>query len=481
MANRDFQEKLKRRGFNQKLDVIELCRAAYEGGAEIINTKHLFSHTREVQEEYIDRWKRAFYLNYTAPIVNTYSYFLFKSPIVRDYDDKNIKLSYFFENCDRLGTSLTEFMGNVDSELLTVGSAWIVVDYPDIKVRTKAEELEHNITPYLYTIKTEDILDFAKDSSGYKWVKYKVHFDNEENIWDYDIEKQITEGIAIYSRGKYEVYTEDGELIQERTKVLSYDFVPIVHLELTKAKPFISDIARTNRSLLNWCSLLDEILYRQTFSWLIVPSTSTDSLASKKIGTSWAWTYDADSKHKPSFISPDSSQASTLEARCEKAIKEIYRMSNLSADPSADSNKSGVAKSYDFIAVNKTLTSLSSILEKAEKNIISFIARFNGESVDPYDTNIKGQFDVTIQYPTDFSISALQDTLERYYEALNTNFSLKFKKLVAENIVSTIFPTLNSKDVKLIHEEIDSSLKELPDPIDDSDNSLYGQETQDEE
>lgn len=451
--NEDLVAKLLKRGFDQDLINIALCREAYSGGTAFINKSNLFTHTREKSDDYIARVSRAYYLNYTAPIVDTYSFFLFKSSINRKYDEKSLILTTFLKNCDNKGTSLDEFMKTVTVSLLQAGREFIVVDMPAVLTETKADELMNNKRPYIYSIKTEDVLDFCKDDEGFVWIKYKTVIDKKEASWDYTgVGKE--QRIVIWSRGNYISYDGEGE-IQENVNT-EIDFVPIIEIKFGDGDSLIKDIARINRALFNWCSLLDEILYQQTFSQLIIPGSDSEKISEKKIGTAWAWTFDKDSKHAPSFISPDVAQAAALETRIANSIAEIYRIANLDWANSSMGAKSGVAKAYDFMNVNKTLSTVAFGLQEGEKKIFKLLAKYYGVDIDVNDDDISNPYDIYIQYPTEFSYSAVQEKLTRLYEALNTGFSTKFLKLVSQDIVDTMFPMLNDDAKGEIAEEIEA-------------------------
>ena len=185
-VKRDFINKLKRRGFKQKLDTIALCRAAYSGGDDFISRENLFSHCREREEEYTDRLARAYYLNYSSPIVDTYTFFLFKSPVTRKYDENSLRLTTFMANCDMKGTSFDEFIKNLVSSILVAGREFVVIDVPQQVTLTVQQELEANKRPYLYSIKTENVLDYEEDEEGVIWIKYAEQRPMKGGSWDYE-------------------------------------------------------------------------------------------------------------------------------------------------------------------------------------------------------------------------------------------------------------------------------------------------------
>lgn len=450
---KDFLEKLKRRGFKQDLGLISLCRTSYAGGSAYINSGNLFTHARERAEEYRDRLQRAYYLNYCSPIIDTYSFFLYKAPVIRNTADQNIRLLTFLADCDRKMKSFDDFLKDTCLEVLTVGRAFIAVDVPDVETMTLLEDFENKKRPYLYRINTEDVLDFEEDDNGLVWIKYLETRPAKNGNPFYDGEGE-TQVIVIWYRGKYEVYEQEkGTLIE--SKELEIDFVPIVKLEMPGGKSMIADIARVNRAIFNWGSLLDEILYRQTFSWLCVPGDKNESLAEKKIGTAWAFTYDPDSKHVPQFVAPDPNQAETYEKRIKNGVAEIYRIANLDYSQ-ATQPQSGVSKAYDLLSISKTLIALAKTMAGGEKQIFKYVAKYYGQDINPSDAKLESDFDVYIEYPSDFSYTAVAERLQRYYEALTTQFSAKFKKLAAMQIVNTLFPALPEKTKEVIKTEIES-------------------------
>ena len=251
-------------------------------------------------------------------------------------------------------------------------------------------------------------MDFEEDDNGLVWIKYLETRPAKNGTPFYDGAGE-TQVIVIWYRGKYEVYEQEkGTLIE--SKELEIDFVPIVKIEMPNGKSMIADIARVNRAIFNWGSLLDEILYRQTFSWLVVPGDKNESLSEKKIGTAWAFTYDPDSKHVPQFVSPDPNQAETYEKRIKNGVAEIYRIANLDYSQ-ATQPQSGVSKAYDLLSISKTLIALAKTMAGGEKQIFKFVAKYYGQDINPSDAKLESDFDVYIEYPSDFSYFLSNQTL----------------------------------------------------------------------
>lgn len=463
---------IERRGFKQPLDNIKLARQSYSGGLAYVSMDNLFTHPRELANEYTDRLKRAYFLNYSAPIVDSYCFFLSKEKVQRNIAD-NLQLQAFVHNCDLEGTSIDEFFKTIAVSILVSGGEFIVVDCPAINTETQADELMTNKRPYLYTIKTEDVLDFKKDDEGFVWIKFKTTYEAKDS-WDYEGEGTIP-CYVVWDRQKYTVYDMEGEKIQNMELVNEFGFVPIVHVKFGES--LIKDICVVNRALFNWCSLLDENLYKQTFSWLTLPGDPNESLRDKQIGTSWAFTFDKDSKHPPKFISPDANQSEVFMKNINANIKEIYRLASLdNSSIGTNDYKSGTSKQYDFMNVNKTLAKISYALQTGEINVFSMINKVYGKNKETASGHPDG---VEIQYPTEFNQVALMDRLEQLYEAVSSQFSKTFRKRAASAIVATLFPLLSEEDSKTIEKEIMTAFDSgLMDQLNEQFNAIFGPEAQ---
>ena len=151
----------------------------------------------------------------------------------------------------------------------------------------------------------------------------------------------------------------EGELLRAFENTIGE--VPFIATFLNKeAQSFIADISIINKSLYNWCSLLDEILYIQTFSQLVVPGDSKQKLSEKRVGSASAFTFDPKATHAPHFIAPDPEQGLLIIKQIDLAIMEIFRAANLEwIDSKRATNKSGSAKNFDFQNTNKVLVLFS--------------------------------------------------------------------------------------------------------------------------
>lgn len=443
------KDKLTRVGFKQDFDAIKLCRLSYDGGLNYISNNPPAKHVRESSEQFISRNKRAYFYNYCQPVVDTYQFYLFKSQVSRTVMSNNADVLSFIDDCTRNSMSIDEFFKNALKELLLTGNFWIAVDNIDIAVDdvTVAQAAELGVRPYIYSIPTENVLDFGEDEFGnLSWIKYVIR-ESTKISFDYEGEGFV-ERYVVFSKDLYQIYDKEGLLLKQAPNKLGV--VPVVRIQLPKGKPFIEDIAIVNRSIFNWCSLLDEIIYNQTFSILMYPG-DLSSLKDSKIGTGQAVTFDPKVSTPPYYIHPDAEQARVLMEWIEKAILEIARLANLNWGSNQLPNTSGVAKAYDFMTIAKNLAALSYLLNEAENKVFKIFKLYYKDNKD---------YECTVQYPKDFSFVSLYERLDMIFTVLSQGISERFNELVKKQVVETILPNLTPSDKKVIFKEIEDTSDE---------------------
>jgi len=430
----------------------EFHRMSYAGGKKYLDADFLFTHEKERSPQFEERKKRSYFYNYCRPIIDSYLYFLFKSNPTRVGKEAIKKSNMLFIADPSKGVEdLNGLMKNHASELLKVGRAWFRMDAPTIPPSSAKEEEERANLPYVYAFKPENILDWAEGEEGtLLWVKAIVS-DEPKQAFDYQASQEKV--IKIWTADAIAVYTLDGLLVG--TEVNTLGLVPFLLTRLNDTmQSFIADIAIINRALYNWCSLLDEILYKQTFSQMVVPGDKTQRLAEKRVGVAAAFTFDPASKHAPHFIFPDPRQAEMIQKQVDLAIMEIYRAANLEwVDSKRATNKSGSAKSFDFQNTNKVLGGIAASLENTEAGMFKMLNVLCGRGGEEFPK---------AQYPRDFSVAALESELSNIFFGLSRQISAHLDKLLKKRAAVLLMPRLEDKDKAIIDKEIDAVEEEPP-------------------
>jgi hypothetical protein len=179
-------------------------RDLYAGGDQLIRNagNYLVRRQREPEAVYHERLGRAFYENYAGSIIDWYAATLFRREPVLTYEGDDARARSFFnllaEDCDRRGSTLSDFYRRQVIEALVVGKSYIVVDFPRVSDRplNRAAEDELGISrAYLCSYPVESAVNWQRDENGeLDWVVLRSDLPTEMRWIRYD-------------RERYEVYS----------------------------------------------------------------------------------------------------------------------------------------------------------------------------------------------------------------------------------------------------------------------------------
>ena len=222
----------------------------------------------------------------------------------------------------------------------------------------------------------------------------------------------------------------------------------------------IKDIAYVNRAIFNWCSNIDEMIERQTFSQLTCPddgSLAEQAEAKKQfgenplaeVGTSAIFTFPANAGHPPRFISPDTSQIEVIWEMVLSHIKQIYIMAGLAGTAVDVSASSGRAKQQQFYSVEANLSAKASNLAKAESEIMKmYYEIMTGKEAT--DESI-----YQVVYPSSFDVLNFVDYLKYSFDVISKNISGKLVKYMAKELASKLLKSAPDKVKEEVINEID--------------------------
>ena len=428
---------------------------SYIGGRRYTEGEALFPHFREAPQQYQDRRKRAYYVNFCAKVVDIYTAFVFKDEPSRTTDDPD--LLEFFDNADRSGMSLTTLMReNATVNGLVFGHTVAVMDLPrlQVKPRSRLEDRLLGMRPYVTIYTPLDIVDWSMDREG-KYVFIRV-MEEAPDITDPMEKRPAKKGFRYrtWTRNEWMIHDSNGALLESGKHGLGV--VPAVFVPLRRNLMYgaigvsrLRDIAPLNRALFNYASLLDEQLYRQSFPILTIPVTEQLTKEKQKeiikeLGTNNGVFFDGKGT-APGFISPPMESASTLMTRMDTAAKEIIRLAKLQEKDGAGADKSGVAWRYEFHESNATFAQIAHSLEEAEEQLVDLFYRWQGVKAP----------EVSIEYPSDFNIRAMNEEIDETLSLLAMQISPTFDKELKRRMVDSALPSISSETKQSIFEEID--------------------------
>jgi len=157
-----------------------MYRDLYAGGEQLRQRASLYLTPRqkEPMAVYQERLARVFYENYIGSIIDWYAATVFRREPILSLEGEDQRAREFFsqfaEDCDRRGTSLSDFLRKILVDALVVGSGLVAIDFPraDRPAANRAEEEARGLSrAYLVRYQAEDLINWGYDEAGsYEWV-----------------------------------------------------------------------------------------------------------------------------------------------------------------------------------------------------------------------------------------------------------------------------------------------------------------------
>ena len=435
---------------------------AVRGGSAFANEENLFSHRLEDADDYQQRLERLYYLNYCDCLSDIYNSYIFRENIRRPPD---LRLEQFRNNCDGKGTSISEFIKKCGKLSDTYGAVHILVDISksNKKQPSVADAKASGISPFAVAIPPTKLKDWSVNSKGeFRWVLYEYLYYNDDDPTKDRIEETH---YKIITTDEWWIENEKGKPITfadgtESKGKNSLGFIPIYTMYRKESEvdkigvSMLTDIAGINRIIMNWCSLIDEQMERNTFSQLITPDDSAmdeDEQRGRdpldRIGTSSIFTFNPESKHPPSFISPETSTITTIWKIVADHVKEIFRLAGLQGGTSdLYTSRSGRQSQQSFMGVDSSLAEKALTYQKCE-NAISRLAYKQLGISDEYDN---------VKYPTSFNTVALNEEIDGILKILERNFSTTLNKTIIKEVARKTTPLVSENTKETIEQEIDA-------------------------
>lgn len=362
--------------------------------------------------------------------------------------------------------TMNSFIGNeVVLELLAMGKVGVFIDSPIIpKDLSKSESAD--IHPYLYVYKAEDIINWSFDNMGQ--LSAVLLRSGQYNL---DPESGLpTESKSIFRllkkvNGDVTLTYKNDKGEELETHFLELSTIPFVIFSIGKS--LLEDIADYQIALTNLASADMHYALKANFPFYTEqynPQSELSELmkhtvdadgnvvetkqsASVELGVTQGRRYPK-GLERPDFIHPSSEP---FKASMEKQtyLKEEIRQlvhTSLANLASGNTRESGLSKLYDEIPLEAGLAFIGTRLENGERAIADIWSE--------YDTSGNK---ATIIYPKTYTLKTDKDRQEevnRLLGILEKTPSPTFKKLVLNQIVSLIAPTLDQETLNTIAKEI---------------------------
>ncbi len=426
------------------------------GSQTTIYKSLLYRFSREKELEYWNRQKRAYYQNYVRTIANMLVSHAMKQGVTRDGDPLLMK---FWEKVDQKRTTGMDSFVRAGLRWAQVkGIMWACVD-----VATEGENADGQ--PYVYWVSPLDILDWEVDEYGeIVWLKQFVYTE-AKRTWRDAVTPVYR--FRIWQRDRVDTYqttaTGNGEQLID-SKEYGIKRVPFVPLYSTRdeeytfpdGQPLLADFCKGCNDIYNKVSLLNEIIYKQTFSWLIIPDKNVDILQAGT-GTALGWDATNSGGAKPEYIAPDPEQARVIMESIASGIEQLRQSVGVGRGRQEGSmqKSSGDAMELESEDKRSILGDIASAAEDFEKRLVDLVFAYRqSKPAEPPH----------IQYPTDFDLRSLQDDIDEALSFRTLGLSPEINLELTEQLVRRKFSSMPAAELDALVKTLEK-LKLEPPPV----------------
>ena len=429
-------------------------------------SSYLHKHPRERRQSWDSRQARAWHLPLFRPTVNIFASAVLKTGPRRDAPDWWLG---FLGDVDCNGTAIDAFVREALTSALVFGRYHSVVDMttPEMEVRTLRQQDAAGVRPYAYHVSPMDIVNWSLDENGrFRWVQIREDMPDTRSPGD-DWPRDNNQ-YRIWTPTDWYLYRKSVNPRLEWAQVASgahpVGRVPLPSVYAHRGSrtilgcesPFC-DVADTDRSVFNKLSLLDELLYKQTFSILAVARREGSPMADATIAPDMAFVYDAEAG-PPSYIAPDASQVLALWRVISDTVGLIRTQSE--AGRGAAAEQSAEARSAAAIGAeqgdrNNVMSSLAESMEAYELDLYDCAARWAGKSDKPVAT-----------YPRKFDLRTVNQAIADLVQVKQLQVGQRVLSVLTAPILQQML-----RETGASQDEIDSMIGDLEADMEDAEES----------
>ena len=432
--------------YKENINLYEYYIRSYNGGYDYTVGQFLNRYNLELDNEYNQRLGNTPCDNHCKNIIQIYSSFLFRVKASRDFgamaDEPS--LESFLKDADLEGNSFNSVMKQAQNYAAIYGHCFLVLDKPAVQTRTRADELNQDIRPYISIITPENVLDwnFKREVNGKYYLDYlKVREEVDKDGGTY---------FRLWFPDRIEtIYSKD-----DRSDPITIDTadnligkIPAVILYNSKShkrgigQSDLTDIADLQKSIYNELSEIEQLI-RLTNHPSLVKTPSVN--ASAGAGAVIEMPDEMDSNLKPYLLQPSGQNLNSLMDSINHKVEAINRIAHTGAvRTTKQAVSSGIALQTEFELLNARLSEKADNLQIAEEQLFRCYAMFQNAT-----------FDGEINYPDSFNIRDYATDLVYYQQAKAMSIgSPTFMKEVDKEIARAVVD--NDEKLNDIFDEID--------------------------
>ena len=432
--------------------------AAYSGGAEYIE-EALIRHVSEIDIEFEERRRRAYYFNYPRAIARRITQYVLAHDPQRSGGDPEL-----IEDFSRTGLRVNEVMRQLSTLLNVYGRTWLMVESPNFDGKVDLERARRErLRPYCRALSPLHVTDWAYGDDGrLLWVLLKENvFDNSD---PFSMPRRYSRRRLI-ERDRWRLFESSTAGIAEIAGgVNPAGCVPLI--EITEpdgfgldARHWFEDVVRISEAILNNESEAQMNVVKQMFGMLVVSDAFVRGGKSRQNGNSGsnfaatvarsaAIVESVEEKGISRFISPSGVENAAIRAENISLKRELYDVVGLAVQSPSREAQTAESKAWDFQNVCQFLSARADLLEQAEKAAWSLMQKF-----DP------GIHIPQISYSRKFAVRDLADSIGGLLQLRELESGPSFRRALSRSALDLLDAVGNvgNTDRKMILDEIENT------------------------
>lgn len=378
----------------------------YAGGEEFLSRvgDYLLAKPREGADAYSDRMRRAYYENYVGSIIDWFAATLFRREAVLTVEGESAVGRKFFaefvDDCDRVGTSLTDFYRGRFIDTLIHGRSYILADFPKTAARPRnraEEEMLGASRAYLTGFGVENLINWSVDSRGqFDWVVLRQAPPDKGSAADQDPDAEIR--WFYYDREQFRVYRASAktpgkpELIDSGAHGMAgLRRVPLFDLKVSDGLWVMNKAAALQLEHFNKSNALSWAL---NMGLLAMPVVYTDREFNQIVGESHYLLLGPNDSF--GWTEPEGRVFQIAAENLDRLKEEIYRVSYLLNQAGASvavQTQSGVSKLRDFAVTQEVLRAYGDAVKDSMNRVLRAVAEARADELTVHTTGLD-EFDV---------------------------------------------------------------------------------------
>ncbi|MCQ2377603.1 MAG: hypothetical protein MJ016_00120 [Victivallaceae bacterium] len=423
--------------YARRRDVWKKSRDAYSGGSGYLEAA-LIRHVSEIELEFSERRRRAYYFNYPRSIARQITQSVLGTEPVRRNADAEL-----VEDWSRSGLRATGVMRQLSTMLSVYGKAYLLVESPrfegEVSLRRAAEE---RLRPYVRTLSALDVTDWAYGADGkLLWALISEEAVDHSDPFSSEVRR---ERMRLLERDRWRVFERTASGCREvGGGVNPIGEVPLVSVEEIDgfgmdANHWFEDVVRISEAILNNESESQMNIVKQMFGMLVVSDSfarGARKLAAGNSAAGFAATVarsaaiieSVEEKGISRYIGPSGVASEVIRQENLQLKQELYDVVGLAVQGRGRENRTAESKEWDFRHVDWFLAERAAQLEEAEISAWKMIHRFDRGIPVP-----------EIAYNREFAVRDLQKTISGLLQLSQLSGDAAYRRAVRNAAVELL-------------------------------------------